>query len=288
VNQTHASPNLLLCEVCTRAGLREPDRWARRGRPGAAAPRAEPGLCSEPLAARSAAAGARPPHRRRHGRLSRWHAATCESVTRRALTLPYVYAQELAGNQIAELGEGVLAGLTAVRDLDLSGNALARLGDGLAAMLALATLALERNRLDALPASLGGCAALARLDVSHNQLRALPVRGARRPLPPRMHGLRFTGCTGVLVELLTPGVSGCSCFPWPEAAARACRAQASLAGLPKLQRLLCTNNRLAMIPTAFGHMRHLKEFNLRRAPPCPCGQRPVWCRWGRQTRPWGA
>ena len=83
--------------------------------------------------------------------------------------------QELAGNQIAELDERVLAGLRCVRELDLSGNALAALGDGLAAMPALATLALEHNRLEALPDSLGGCAALARLDVSHNQLRQLPA-----------------------------------------------------------------------------------------------------------------
>jgi len=120
-----------------------------------------------------------------------------------------VHAQELAGNQIAELGERVLAGLTAVRDLDLSGNALARLGDGLAAMPALAALALERNRLDALPASLGACAALARLDVSHNQLRALPVRGARSP-PPRARPER-AGCTRALARSLVPGVPGCSC-----------------------------------------------------------------------------
>ncbi len=83
--------------------------------------------------------------------------------------------QELAGNQIAELDEHVLAGLRCVRELDLSGNALAALGDGLAAMPALATLALEHNRLEALPDSLGACAALARLDVSHNQLRQLPA-----------------------------------------------------------------------------------------------------------------
>jgi len=178
-------------------------------------------------------------------------------------------AQELAGNQIAELGEGVLAGLTAVHDLDLSGNALARLGDGLAAMPALVALALERNRLDALPASLGGCAALTRLDVSHNQLRALPVRGVRglqlRARP------KHAGRAGVIAGFSTPGVSGCSCIPWPETARRARAAQASLAGLPKLQRLLCTNNRLATIPPAFGHMRHLKEFSLRRAPPHPMG-----------------
>ena len=34
-------------------------------------------------------------------------------------------------------------------------------------------------------------------------------------------------------------------------------------------------------------MRHLKEFNLRRAPPCPHGQRPVWCQRGRQARAHG-
>ena len=84
--------------------------------------------------------------------------------------------QELAGNQIAELDNHVLASLRHVRDLDLSGNALAALGAGLAAMPALALLALEHNRLDALPESLGACAALVRLDVSHNQLRALPAR----------------------------------------------------------------------------------------------------------------
>ena len=84
--------------------------------------------------------------------------------------------QELAGNQITELDEGVLGSLRHVRDLDLSGNALAALGAGLFAMPALALLALEHNRLEALPESMGGCTALVRLDVSHNQLRALPVR----------------------------------------------------------------------------------------------------------------
>ena len=38
--------------------------------------------------------------------------------------------------------------------------------------------------------------------------------------------------------------------------------QESLAKLPKLQRLVATNNQLRTLPIAFGHMRHIKELNL--------------------------
>ena len=38
--------------------------------------------------------------------------------------------------------------------------------------------------------------------------------------------------------------------------------QETLAKLPKLQRLVATNNQLRTLPIAFGHMRHIKELNL--------------------------
>ena len=48
--------------------------------------------------------------------------------------------------------------------------------------------------------------------------------------------------------------------------------QETLAKLPKLQRLMATNNQLRTLPLAFGHMRHVKELNLGCACPSQASQ----------------
>lgn len=86
---------------------------------------------------------------------------------------------DLEGNCVAALGEGDLARLPALRQLNLSANGLAALPASIGDCRALEGLTAANNPMTALPDSLGDCPALTQLDVSGCRLLSLPASLAR-------------------------------------------------------------------------------------------------------------
>jgi hypothetical protein len=86
----------------------------------------------------------------------------------------------LATNKVRSLPPQ-LAGLSALRVLDLSHNALELVPPEIGSLAALEKLSLAHNKLEGLPDDLSACVALVELDVSGNKLKALPAWVAELP-----------------------------------------------------------------------------------------------------------
>lgn len=167
--------------------------------------------------------------------------------------LPCLEALDAEGNQIAALGEGELPALPRLRCLNLSSNGLAALPADLAACASLEALLAANNPLAHLPDGLGACPALQLLDVSSCRLAALPASLSQCRSLQRL----FCQVRRWWRRLAVRGRGPCGCWLPGAPAGHPRHARACLTP-PRAQ-----NNELSRVPAALGHLRGLREWNLR-------------------------